>query len=150
MKPGIDYIGVTVTFYCTDGKGNWAFHKRSQKCRDEQGHWDCGGGTLEFGESFEEGVLREVAEEYGCKGSILQQLPPMNRIRMNNGVATHWVSLAFIIKVNPKEVRINEPAAMDDIGWFTLDNLPQPLHSTIPLRLKEQAEYFKPFLTPQP
>jgi ADP-ribose pyrophosphatase YjhB (NUDIX family) len=40
-------------------------HCRSKNCRDEQGCWDCGGGSMEFGETFEETVKREVEEEYG-------------------------------------------------------------------------------------
>ena len=56
MKPGIDYIGVSTPFYCHDGQGNFLFHKRSQKCRDEQGRWDTGSGKLEFGLTVEENV----------------------------------------------------------------------------------------------
>jgi ADP-ribose pyrophosphatase YjhB (NUDIX family) len=67
MKKGIDYIGVTVCFYCHDGKGNLLLQKRSHKCRDEQGMWDCGGGSMRFGETFEEAARREIKEEYCCE-----------------------------------------------------------------------------------
>ncbi len=60
LKPGVDYIGVTTSFYCNDGKGNFLLHKRSKNTRDENGRWDPGGGQLEFGEKPEKGVLREV------------------------------------------------------------------------------------------
>ena len=53
LKRGIDYIGVTVVFYCHDGAGRLLLHKRSVACRDEQGRWDVGGGSMEFGETFE-------------------------------------------------------------------------------------------------
>jgi 8-oxo-dGTP diphosphatase len=33
--------------------------------RDDNGHWEAPGGVLEFGESFENGVRREVREETG-------------------------------------------------------------------------------------
>lgn len=64
MKQGFDYVGVTVVFYCHDGKRNLLLYKRSQNCRDEKGRWDCGGGAVKFGESFEQAVRREVKEEY--------------------------------------------------------------------------------------
>lgn len=66
LRKGIDFIGVTCVFYCHDGKGNFLLHQRSENCKDEQGRWDCGGGGLEVGEEFEDGVKREIMEEYGC------------------------------------------------------------------------------------
>ena len=142
MKAGVDYTGVTVSFYCHDGKGNFLLHKRSQTCRDEQGTWDFGGGKLEFGEDLEDAVLREVREEYCCEGEIQEKLPAVSRIRDNHGVKTHWVSVSYIIKVEPEDARIGEPDDMDEIGWFRLDALPDPLHSIGRLRLAESKELF--------
>ncbi len=47
MKRGFDYIGVTCVFYCYDKKGRLLLHKRSNKCRDEIGRWDAGGGNTQ-------------------------------------------------------------------------------------------------------
>lgn len=127
--PGIDYIGITTPFYCNDGKGNFLLHRRSQSCRDERGRWDTGSGQLEFGLTPEENVLKEVFEEYGCKGFIQEPLPPHSIFRKHQGVDTHWLAIPFFIKVNPQEVKVNEPAKIDEIKWFILDNLPKPLHS---------------------
>ncbi len=146
MKAGVDYIGVNVVFFCHDGQGNWLLHKRSQNCRDEQGHWDCGGGQLEFGEDIEDGLLREVAEEYGCKGVISAELPIHNALRQHNGKKTHWVSIGFIVQVDPSEAKLNEPHSMDEIGWFTFANLPEPLHTSAQKRLLKHKKHFAPFL----
>ena len=129
MKPGIDYIGITTPFYCNDGKGNFIFHKRSKNCRDEQGKWDAGSGQLEIGHTPEENVLKEVFEEYGCKGEIQEQLPAHSIFREFNGVKTHWLAISFFIKVDPAEVKNNEPDKIEEIKWFRLDNLPKPLHT---------------------
>lgn len=38
--------------------------------RADNGHWEPPGGVLEVGESFEQGVVREVAEETGVQVSV--------------------------------------------------------------------------------
>jgi len=38
--------------------------------RDDNGHWEAPGGVLELGESFEDGVRREVLEETGLAISV--------------------------------------------------------------------------------
>jgi len=97
MKPGFDYTGVTLAFYCHDGERNFVLQKRSIRCRDEQGRWDNGGGQLEFGEDFADGLLRELAEEYGCEGIIEEQLPPLSILRQHEGRTTHWVQIGFFV-----------------------------------------------------
>jgi ADP-ribose pyrophosphatase YjhB (NUDIX family) len=129
MKQGIDYIGITCVFYCHDGKGNILLHKRSKKCRDERGRWDCGGGAVEFGETWEQTVRREVKEEYGCPIEKLSYVTANNVLRIHNGKPTHWIALLFSVLVDPKKTVLNDLEKMDQIGWFTFNNLPSPLHS---------------------
>lgn len=104
-----------------------------------------GGGQLELHTSLEENVLKEVIEEYGCLGEILEQLPPLEVFREMNGVETHWLGIPFVIKVNPDEVKLNEPEYCDELGWFTLDNLPQPLHSAYEKAFVQYKEYFEKY-----
>ena len=146
MKAGVDYIGISAIFICHDGQGKILMHQRSEKCRDEQGNWEFGGGQLDFGEDVRECVLREVKEEYGCAGEIQEELPVRSLFREVGSVKTHWLLIPFIIKVDPREVEIGEPEKMSAIGWFTLDNLPSPLHSNIPDFLKEYSRYLKKYL----
>lgn len=130
LKKGVDFIGVTCVFFCHDGKGNLLMHKRSQNCRDERGNWDVGGGSLEFGESFEEGTRREIKEEYCCDVSDLKFVEARNVLRVNHeNKKTHWIALLFVAKVDPKQVKIGEPDAMEEIGWFTEKSWPEPMHS---------------------
>src|SRR3989344_3368696 len=129
LKRGVDFIGVTVSFYCHDGNGRLLLHKRSNKCRDEHGAWDCGGGALEFGETWEEGVRREIQEEYGVEVDDLQFVRAHNILRDNNGIKTHWIGVVFTAKIDPQKVVNGDPQKIDELGWFTLDTLPMPLHS---------------------
>lgn len=129
LTPGVNYIGITVSFYCFDERGRMLLHKRSNKCRDEKGMWDPGAGQLDFGEDPAICVLREIKEEYGCDGIIEEQLPPISVVRERGGTVTHWLAIPFIVRVRAKEAKKNEPEYMTEIGWFKLDKLPYPLHS---------------------
>lgn len=141
---GIDYIGITTPFYCTD-KGKFLLHRRSTKCRDEVGVWDAGGGKLEFGQTLEESVLREVHEEYGCEGVILEKLPPYTLLREHNGMKTHWVAIPYLIRVDSAHVTNNDPEKIDEIGWFDLDSLPSPLHTGMRHALKTYRILFEKY-----
>ncbi len=132
MLAGIDYTGISVGFLCHDGQGNFLFHKRSQQTRDEHGAWDWGGGKLEFGETIVQGLAREIKEEYGCDIiSIDEVLPPTDWSATVAGQQTHWVILTHIVRVDRNQVKNNEPQSIAEIGWFILDNLPQPLHQGV-------------------
>lgn len=146
MKIGFDYVGVTTPFYCHDGKGNLLMHKRSNQCRDEHCRWDTGSGKLEFNLSTEENVLQEVLEEYGCKGQIEEQLPAHDIFREHNGVKTHWIAVPFFIKVNPADVKNGEPHKIEEIGWFTIDNFPKPLHTGFTYTFNKYKNYFEKYL----
>lgn len=63
MKKGVDYTGVTVVYLCHDGEGHILFSKRSENCRDEHHTWDPGGGGLEFGDTVENTLKKEISEE---------------------------------------------------------------------------------------
>lgn len=129
MRKGADFIGMTYVFYCHDGRDNYLLHKRSKNCRDEAGNWDCGGGGLEHGESFEDAVRREVLEEYGAKISDLKFGGVSNVLRENQGTKTHWVVLVFSAHIDPSQVKLNDPEKMETIGWFQPAKWPSPLHS---------------------
>jgi len=143
-KRGVDYIGVTNVFFCHDGNGNLLLHKRSASCRDEQGRWDCGAGAMEFGETFEQAVAREIREEYGVEPSELVRVSATNVIRDNHGVKTHWIAVIHVAKVDPSGVRIGEPEKMDEIGWFKVDELPEPLHSMLMRHFDLVKEHINP------
>lgn len=132
MKKGHDYIGNSVIFFCHDGTGRFLLAKRGKNARDEQGRWEPGGGGIEFGETAEEALRREIREEYDAKPRSYEFLGYMDVHREQEGRRTHWVALAFKAEINPDEVRNAEPDVCDEIGWFTLDDLPENLHSQFP------------------
>lgn len=143
LARGVDYIGVSCAFLCHDGAGKFLFHKRSAVCRDEQNRWDCGGGALEFGETFEDAVRREVKEEYGVEARSVVHLGSKNVIRDNGRVITHWVAQMHLVEVDPTSVIIGEPRKMESLGWFPLDALPEPMHSQVVHSVSAAREFFK-------
>lgn len=138
MKKGVDFTGVNVVFYCHDGKGNILMGKRSQTTRDERGRWDLGGGAVEFGEKIEDALRREIKEEYGTDVLDFTFLGVMDVHRKDHdGNKTHWVALCHKVLVDRKKAKNAEPSDHDEIGWFTLDKLPQPLHSQLDIFIKK-------------
>lgn len=128
-RRGIDYIGVTINFLVHDGNGNILLQKRSKNCRDEQGRWDIGGGAVEFGETFDEAIIREVREEY-CTDIIEMKLNKVfTALRKHEGTPTHWIGINYTVLVDPATVSIGEPHKVDELGWFGAKTLPEPMHS---------------------
>ncbi len=137
MIKGVDYIGVAVVFFCHDGEHNFVLHLRKDTCRDERGRWDFGGGGLKFGEKLEDALKREVYEEYGTYPIEAEYLGLDECFREEDGVKTHWLVFRYKVLINRAEVVNNEPEKHEKLGWFTLDELPTPLHSNLPRELEE-------------
>jgi ADP-ribose pyrophosphatase YjhB (NUDIX family) len=121
---------VSCVFVCHDGRGRILLARRGPGARDEPGVWDCGAGALEYGESFEAAVAREVREEYSADVLKLEQVGVRNVVRRDP--PSHWVAVVFAVHVDPAAVAIGEPHKFDELGWFTPDALPGPLHSQLP------------------
>ncbi|GII04275.1 NUDIX hydrolase [Planobispora takensis] len=119
---------VSCVFVCHDGRGRILLARRGAGARDEPGVWDCGAGALEYGESFETAVAREVREEYCAEALEIETIGVRNVLR-GDPVTSHWVAVIFAVRVDPGEVAIGEPHKFDELGWFAPDAPPAPLHS---------------------
>ena len=136
MKKAEDFTGVTIVYFCHDGNGNFLMNKRSANCRDEHGCWDQGGGGLEFGDTVENTIRKEVQEEYCTDVINFEFLGYRDIHRTHNDKNTHWVALDFKVLVDKEKARNGEPHKFDSVEWFTLDKLPEPLHSQALVQLE--------------
>ena len=136
MKAGIDYIGVSVGAFIVNDKGEILLMKRSQNAKNEKGKWEAPGGAVEFGETLEKAIRREMKEELGIEIDILKQWGAKDHIIPDD--KQHWVPTTFLVHVvhgyEPKNI---EPAKHDEIGWFAVDNFPAPLSIITQLNLEE-------------
>ena len=140
FEKGVDYTGVCVIFFCHDGKDKFVMAKRSRNTRDEHGRWDIGGGSVEFGHSIEQTLKKEIREEYCADVLRADFLGYLDVHREHDGKPTHWIALAFKVLVDPAQVSNGEPDMIDEIGWFTLDTLPENLHSQFPRFLESYRD----------
>lgn len=143
MKKGVDYIGVSAGAMVFNAKGELFLSKRSQNCKNERGHWETPGGGVEFGETLEQAVKREMLEEYGAEIEIIEQFPAADHLISIEG--QHWVATTFLARFKPSHVpKIMEPDRCDEIGWFALGKLPSPLSIITQADLKEYRRRANP------
>ncbi|MBP9843152.1 MAG: NUDIX hydrolase [Candidatus Pacebacteria bacterium] len=141
MIKGSDYIGNAAVTICHDGKGNYLLGLRSDKCRDEHLTWDpIGSGGIEFGDTIEETIYREIKEE--CNADVLKIdfLGVREVFRIHEGKKTHWIQFDYKVQIDPANVKIMEPDKCLELGWFTINNFPNPLHSQFPIFLERYKD----------
>lgn len=141
MHKGLDYPGVSIVYFCHDGQNNVLLNQRSQNCRDEHGRWDIGAGSLEFRDTVEATLKKEIKEEYCTDVLKYEFLGYRDLHRTHQGQKTHWVTLDFKVLIDKSKVKNGEPHKFDDVKWFKLGKLPQPLHSQLPIFLKKYSSH---------
>lgn len=138
---GKSFVGVTTSAFCHDGNGKYFLNKRGENARDERRTWDFCGGGLKVSFTAEENCIREVEEEYGTTPLEVVPLGYREIFRTDHeGHETHWISLDFLVRIDPKEAKLNEPDIADEVGWFSLDDFPQPRHSQMDVALEKYKD----------
>mmetsp|Transcript_26395 Transcript_26395/g.43205 ORF Transcript_26395/g.43205 Transcript_26395/m.43205 type:complete len:161 (-) Transcript_26395:82-564(-) len=127
LAPGKDFPGVGVGAFVFDENGRILLVKRSANSRVEPGTWARPGGAVEFGESCEAALERELLEETGlriCSPEVLD-------VTSNINGKTHWVAIGYVAKLVsgclPSDAVNREPHKHDALEWFALDEVPQPI-----------------------
>lgn len=126
---GFDFIGVSAVALVHDGQGRLLLQQRGPQARDERGRWDLCGGAVEFGQTIEETIRRELKEELCTEPLHMQLLTAYDAHRRIDGRNSHWIAVVYAVEVDPASVSIGEPHKISQLGWFRHDTLPTHRHS---------------------
>jgi 8-oxo-dGTP diphosphatase len=118
MKKGIDYIGVGVGAIIFNKAGEVFLAKRGKEAQNEKHKWEFPGGSVEFGETLANALVREMREEYGFVIEVVQLLDVVDHILPDEN--QHWVSPTYLCRYKNGKPRILEPHKCKEIGWFDL------------------------------
>ncbi len=123
MKAGVDYIGVGMGALILNSEGKFLLTKRGKKAKNERGKWEIPGGALEFGETFSQGLKREIKEELDIEINVGEMLQLCDHIIPEE--KQHWVSPTYFCEIISGVPKILEPEKCDEIGWFSIEQAEQ-------------------------
>ena len=126
MNRGTDYIGLAATAVILNDNNEILLLQRNKA--PEAGNWSVPGGAVEFGETMENALKRELREELGIEIEIIKPLTFTDHIPAPK--STHWVVATFLAKVTSGEVINKEPEKHQQLAWFSPTDIPTNSTST--------------------
>ncbi len=89
-----------------------------------QGKWICPGGSLELGETIEEGIKREVKEETNLEIELIKPIPPFDRVvREGSKVSLHVVYLNYRARLVGGKLK--PESDVGEASWVEKKRLPE-------------------------
>ncbi|MCE2578719.1 NUDIX domain-containing protein [Gluconacetobacter entanii] len=109
----------------------------------EAGHWGLPGGKVDWMETVEHAVRREVAEETGLVIRLTRLLCVVDHITPATARedASHWVAPVYLATpITSARALLCEPEALSAVRWFEPDDLPTPLTLATRVALRALAD----------
>ncbi|MCX7881078.1 MAG: NUDIX domain-containing protein [Patescibacteria group bacterium] len=123
--PSIDYVGVGVAGVILNEKNEVLLQLRGEKAKNERGLWKLPGGQIEYGETAENALKREIKEELGIEIKILKQIFCLDDILKKEN--QHWLVPFYLCQITKGKPKILEPEKAEKIAWFPINKLPKNL-----------------------
>jgi ADP-ribose pyrophosphatase YjhB (NUDIX family) len=124
-QPGITRIAAYGV--ARDGEGRFLLCRLSA-VTTLPGTWTLPGGGIDFGEHPEAAVVREIEEETGLRGRVLELLlvdswsGSIARVD-ESAVPYHAVRIVYRVAVEPGDIRFEVGGSTDAARWFTPEEL---------------------------
>jgi len=109
------------------------------------GEYGGAGGHLEFLESFEDGLRRELDEEIGPQVKI-KNIDFLCVTNLTKYAPKHYIDIGMTAEWVAGEPKIMEPDKIEGWSWYDIDNLPSPLFGVIHnyvIAYKTGQKYFR-------
>lgn len=113
-----------------------------RKSKHANGVYGSCGGHMEFGERPIEAAKREAREELGVELGNLKFASCTSMRKYGK----HYIDISFVGEIIGGEPTICEPDKIESIGWYPLDDLPEPLFEPVRIVLdaiKSGESYFE-------
>ena len=93
--------------------------------KNKHGYWDLPGGHIEFGETPEECLLREIKEEIGAKAKVLKLFTIQTVILedLGNSKISHYISIIFECELfsNVLNCFSFHDDEIESFSWFSVE-----------------------------
>ena len=87
------------------------------------GEYAWPGGHLEFGETLEACIDREIAEETGIKVRPIRPVSVSNVVKYGK----HYLDIQYLVEYISGEPKVLEPDRVEAWSWYSIDDLPEPI-----------------------
>lgn len=122
FNSGVSFIGVGSSLAIMQDE-KLLLYKRVKPL--EAGFWSIVGGKVDHMEPAHCAARREAEEETGLKIGQVEFLTAIERIHPD--ARQHWILMIYKTTEFTGEAKLAEPDKLSDFGWFSLDELPNPL-----------------------
>lgn len=112
-------VGVVMAAHTDDGR--WLFVRRS-----DTGTWALPGGTLEWGETLRDTMVRELEEEAGVRGPVLERVVGVFS-HPDRDIRFHAVNVLVRCRIEPPAHPPDNPLEILEVRLFEEHEVPRPL-----------------------